>query len=238
MVWHHLVRALLVVIVLGCASDRPPPQPIGEPHTTTPRPVPLDATTAPDAAAPLDATAPVTLAAALAELRARGAETLADVIAKRVAQSSPKMQLAPDAARGAALASLAILERAHVRELIAVMPRSTVELARATAERGVPLDELDRITAYLVRVVAAIQPERLATFDDNHSHVTGRDWHEIDYSGESMTWEGQRDAWTPKGVESFKRAAFIHAYFVGAERLAHWAKVYKPRGKMAAVTPP
>jgi hypothetical protein len=39
-------------------------------------------------------------------------------------------------------------------------------------------------------------------------------------------------------VKSFKRAAFIHAYFVGAEPLPHWKRVYRPRGRMADVTPP
>jgi hypothetical protein len=137
-----------------------------------------------------------------------------------------------------AAAVLAVQNRPAVRALARVMPRSTVELARAVAERGVSLDELDRIAAYLVRVVETIDPERLATFDDNHSHVTGREWQDIDYGGETMTWQGQRDAWVPKGVKSFKRAEYIHAYFVGAEKLAHWDRVYRPRGRMASVTPP
>jgi hypothetical protein len=79
---------------------------------------------------------------------------------------------------------------------------------------------------------------RLHVFDENHSHVTGREWPEIDYSGEGMTWQGQRAYWHPRGVESFKRAAFIHAYFVGAEPMPHWKRVYRPRGKMADVAPP
>jgi len=189
-----------------------------------------------DAAQP-DAAVPDATLDALTALRARDAG-LAEVIGMRVAQSSAKMKLTAEQGQAVAAAVLSVLDRPPVQSLARVMPRSTVELARAVSERGVSLDELDRIASYLAHVVATIKPQRLATFDDNHSHVTGRDWHEIDYSGESMTWEGQRDAWVPKGVTSFKRAEFIHAYFVGAEKLAHWKRVYQPRGKMADLEKP
>ena len=115
------------------------------------------------------------------------------------------------------------------------MPRSAAELARAVRERGLPRRDALEIAAYLVRVVETLRFERLATFDENHSHVTGRDWHEIDYSGEGMTWQGQKAYWAPRGVESFRKAAFIHAYFAGAEPMKHWARVYRPRGRMADV---
>ena len=222
------VRAALVILVACSGEPAPAPAPVREPAPVPrPREAPVpDASVADAAGDPL------------AELRARDAEALAEVIERRVAQAAPKMKLTVGQGRAAAIATLAVLDRTGVRELARVMPRSTVELARAVAERGVSLDELDRITAYLVRVVLALDFARLATFDENHSHVTGRDWHEIDYSGEAMTWQGQRASWLPKGVDSFKRAAFIHAYFVGAERLPHWRRVYKPRGRMSAVAAP
>lgn len=216
------MRAVVWTVFLACSGERTPlrdPVP-AEVHAT--RPVILDAavdSAPPDAAVAIDA-------------------ELADIIEQRVAQKSPKMRLTRAEADRAIAAVRAVQERPPVAALAKVMPRSTVELARAVAERGVDVDELDRIASYLVRVVDAIQPARLATFDDNHSHVTGRDWQDIDYSGENMTWQGQRDAWVPEGVVSFKRAAYIHAYFVGAEKLAHWARVYRPRGRMASVTPP
>lgn len=220
------MRAVVWTVFLACSGERTPPRdPVPlEVHAT--RPVILDAavdSAPPDAAAAIDAEIDVALAA---------------IIEKRVAQKSPKMRLTRAEADRAIAAVRAVQERPPVVALARVMPRSTVELARAVAERGVAVDELDRIASYLVRVVDAIQPARLATFDDNHSHVTGRDWPDIDYSGEHMTWQGQRDAWVPKGVVSFKRAEYIHAYFMGAERLAHWARVYRPRGRMASVTPP
>ncbi len=210
-----------IIAVIACSGDRTPaPPPTSSPSPSSIRTADAAvAAEAPDAAITLD-------------------PALAAVIDRRIAQTAPKMRLMQQEGEQVKAAVVAVQERPPVRALARVMPRSTVELARAVAERGVPIDELDRIAAYLVRVVEAIEPERLATFDDNHSHVTGRDWHEIDYGGESMTWQGQRDAWVPKGVKSFKRAEYIHAYFVGAEKLAHWDRVYRPRGRMAAVTPP
>lgn len=191
----------------------------------------------PDAALP-DAALPQTLDDALAALRARGFGTSADAIARRVAQKLRKMKLTEDAALTAALALLELAEREPIRVLATVMPRSTVEIARAVRERGLPVEEADEIARYLARVVDVLELERLAVFDENHSHVTGREWHEIDYSGEGMTWQGQRDYWTPRGVRNFKRAEYIHAYFVGAELLPHWKRVYRPRGKMSDVAPP
>lgn len=134
----------------------------------------------------------------LAALRSRGFGTAADVIERRIAQRTPKMRL--DAASGerTGRAVLAISDRSSFAALQRVMPRSTVELARAVAERGVELAEAEAIATYLVRVVDALDFERLATFDDNHSHVTGREWHQIDYSGEGMSWQGQRDYWVPR----------------------------------------
>ena len=216
---------LALAFGVACSGESSTRGPSLEQHATAPRIV-ADAAPIPDA--PVDA---------LAALRTRD-PNLADVIARRVAQTSAKMKLSVEQGQTVAAAVLAVLDRPPVQVLARVMPRSTVELARAAAERGVSLEELDAIASYLARVVATIQPQRLATFDDNHSHVTGRDWHEIDYSGESMTWEGQRDAWVPKGVTSFKRAEYIHAYFVGAEKLAHWKRVYQPRGKMADLEKP
>jgi hypothetical protein len=190
-----------------------------------------------DAASP-DADArvvPATLDAALAELRAADLVAAADTIARRVAQPNPKMKLSPDEGLAAALALIEHGRGPALRALHGVMPRSTVELARAVRERGVPIAEAERIAAYLVEVVRVLAFERLATFDENHSHVTGREWPQIDYTGEGMTWQSQQADWQPRGVTDFRSVDSIHAYFTGAEKLPHWKKVYRPRGKMSAV---
>jgi hypothetical protein len=218
----------MALVLWACSSPARDPVPVA--------PAPIDARV--DAAGPDAAQVPRTLDDALATLRARDLAAAAGVIAERVAQRGAKMRLSADQGLAAALALLSIAERESVRALHAVMPRSTVELARAVRERGVPLDEAEAIARYLVRVVEALAFERGGVFDDNHSHVTGREWHEIDYSGERMTWQGQRDYWAPRGVKSFTRAAYIHAYFLGAEKLPHWKRVYRPRGRMSAVAAP
>lgn len=220
------IRAIRIALalVIACSSERRAPAP---PAPSTPPPIVVA-----DATARIDASADV-----FADLRTRGYADAADVIERRVAQQEPKMKLTAEQGVAAATA-LVDLDRDAFRELHAVMPRSTVELARAVRERGVSADEADAIARYLVRVVKALSFERLATFDENHSHVTGRDWPDIDYTGERMTWQSQRADWAPKGVISFKRASFIHAYFVGAERLPHWQRVYRPRGKMRDVLAP
>ncbi|MBA3464288.1 MAG: hypothetical protein H0T46_30325 [Deltaproteobacteria bacterium] len=217
---------IALALLIACSSERSAAPPVRTP------PIAIAA----DAAAPIDATIDAAVDV-FVDLRARGFEKAAELIEQRVAQPKPKMKLSVDQGRAAA-AALVVLDRPAVRELHAVMPRSTVELARAVRERGVSVEEADAIARYLVRVVQALSFERLATFDENHSHVIGRDWPDIDYTGEGMTWQSQRADWEPKGVISFKRAPFIHAYFVGAERLPHWKRVYRPRGRMRDVQAP
>lgn len=251
----HATVPVALALAFGCAPERQAPRvarhvPMDAPTPDAPAAASSDAPAAASSDAPAAAfadapprataetPAPATLADALAALRARDLETAADVISRRVAQTTPKMRLAEADAHAAAIALLALADRAPIRELHGVMPRSTIELARAVRERGISIAEADAIATYLVAVVAALRFQRLAVFDENHSHVIGREWHEIDYTGEGMTWQSQREDWLPKGVVSFERASYIHAYFVGAERLPHWARVYKPRGRMAGVAPP
>lgn len=239
---HASVWRACILVVVACSAERrpatsPPEVPSAESDRAAEAAPPVPPADAPAIPVP-DAALPRTLDDALAALRARELGAAADVIERRAAQKQRKMKLSGEAALAAALALLDLAEREPVRALVTVMPRSTVELARAVRERGVPVEGADEIARYLVRVVEVLQFDRLSVFDENHSHVTGRQWHEIDYSGEGMTWQGQRDYWTPRGVRSFTRAADIHAYFVGAEKLPHWNRVYRPRGKMADVAPP
>jgi hypothetical protein len=149
------------------------------------------------------------------------------------------MKLDDDQGRRAALALARQLARSRpLRALAPVMPKSTVELARAVAERDLPPADADAIARYLVRLTDALDFARLDRFDANHAHVTGRRWPEIDYSGESMTWQGQRDYWTAKGVPDFRSAGAIDAYMRHAYRLPHFARVYRPRGSFDGVARP
>lgn len=215
------IAPISILALLACSSNsRPEPAP--EPAA----PAPMRAAPAP----PADASSPVTAFVADAALA---------IIEERVGQSQPKMKLSPTAGAAAVRHLRTHLDRsADLRHLHGSMPHSTVELVRAIEERDVPAEEADRIARYLAHLVEALDFAKLRRFDINHSHVTGREWHEIDYTGESMTWQGQKRYWSKKGVASFKRADYIHAYMMHAYRLPHFARAYAPRGRIEAVAPP
>jgi hypothetical protein len=168
-------------------------------------------------------------------LRRRGFAAAAGVIERRMTQREPKMKLTAAEGEAAAAAVLALADSEPFRALDQVMPRSAVELARAVRERGVSAAAAEAIATYLVRFTGALRFRRLAVFDDNHSHVIGRDWHQIDYGGEGMTWQGQRDYWAPRGVADFKDVDHIRAYFAAASKMEHWERVYRPRGRIEDV---
>ena len=182
---------------------------------------------------------PARLADALRELRGRGFGAAARVLAARVAQRSPKMRLTPDQARAAAAALLRHLpSMPAARALHDLMPQTLVELVRAVAERGVPRADAEALAAYLLRFARTLRFANLAQLDTNHSHVVGRHWHEIDYTGEGTTWQARRDHWARLGVKDFRTAAHVHRYFAAESSLAYFKRIYRPRGRMAAVPPP
>ncbi len=225
------MRWLVVAALAACGNGgepRPPPAPASPARTAA-----VDA-------APADTAPPDGAIAATAEAApAPACPAALAAIERRVAQSSPKMKLTADQGRLAAdRLRAAVAAQPELAALCAVMPESAVELVRAVHERGVDPGEAGRIARYLVRLVDIMRFERLDRFDRNHSHVIGREWAEIDYTGEAMTWQSQRAYWAPRGVPSYRTAAAIHAYFTGAERLPHFGKVYRPRGRMAEVPPP
>jgi hypothetical protein len=125
----------------------------------------------------------------------------------------------------------------RARALHDVMPRSFVELVRAVEERGLPESEAEAMALYLVRLTGALRFGNLAQFDANHSHVIGREWHEIDYAGEGTTWRKRRAEWSRHRVGDFKSAVHLHRYFTAEERLRYFRRIYRPRGRMADVAP-
>lgn len=225
------VRCLIAMMAIaagaGC-GDR------GSPRRVDPEPEPVAAAGL-DAAAPAESTdaapdpaPPATLDEALAALRAADYSGAADAIAARVAQRERKFALTE--ADGLACARYLLDSNSpSIRALHEVMPRSTVELVRATRERDVPAAEADRIADFLVGYVADKRFARLDSFDRNHAHVTGRAFPNIDYSGERMTWQGQHKYWSRRGVPDFKTADHIRAYMRQAETMAHFDRVYRPR---------
>ena len=163
---------------------------------------------------------------------------LVAILRQRTEKRGPKMRLSQNQARDA---------ESYVRELVVsieplktltqVMPHSAIELSRAVFERGVTHRDASEIATYLLAFTRALQFQNLAQLDINHSHVIGREWPDIDYSGESMTWRSQKAYWQPRGVVDFKKAQHIHAYFRHAYHLPHFARIYKPQRTLDQFSP-
>lgn len=229
--------ALVALSACASKSDPVPPEHTDEQTSVVPSPsgssskVAQIAIERPDAGR-VDANASSTFAdltTALAALRAQGLGRAADIIDARVHQTQPKMQLTRVQGLAACRhVSTHVGRSTPLRRLHDSMPHTTVELTRAIEERGVPADEVERIARYLSHLVDELAFANLRRFDINHSHVTGRDWQDIDYAGENMTWQGQKAYWSKRGVRDFKRAVHIHAYMKRAFKMRHFARVYQP----------
>jgi hypothetical protein len=98
----------------------------------------------------------------------------------------------------------------------------------------VSVSDAEAIAGFLLGMIEAGNFQNPRQLDINHSHVIGRDWHQIDYTGEGMTWQGQKAYWAPKGVTDFKKAEHIRAYFHHACRLRYFQRIYQPRGDLPA----
>jgi len=113
------------------------------------------------------------------------------------------------------------------------LPKTTLELLRATQSRGVDLAEAEKMASYLYTLVDKCKFKHVNKFDENTSHIIGRDWPEIDYTGEGMTWEAQRLKYLPYGIEDFRSAAQLAKFFPVEAKLPYFNKVYEPENPHA-----
>jgi hypothetical protein len=118
------------------------------------------------------------------------------------------------------------------QKLLTLMPKASVELVRSVAERGVARGEAERMATYLLELRQALDMENPAPLDENTSHVIGREWHEIDYRGEGMTWEKQKSIYVAKGIPDFKSEAHLRRFFEVESKAPYFTKLYKPRGQV------
>jgi hypothetical protein len=166
-------------------------------------------------------------------LREAGYPEVARVIETRVAQAKPKMKL--ELEQGLRVArylheALPSMPEAHA--LSRTMPKTVVELVRSTYERGVSAGEAEAMARYFSHLLTHLKPQNLPALDENCSHVVGREWHEIDYSGEPLTWEKQKRVYTPQGIPHFKDAATLERFFRVESRAAYFNKLYRPEGSV------
>ena len=197
---------------------------------------PTPAVVPPRTAATIDATANDTgSAASFADaeprLRAAGFPTLADILSVRVTQTRRKMKLTDEEAARAALALIDELPAMpHARKLLELMPKATVELVRSVRERNVARDEAERMAEYLLEVRASLAMDNPAPFDENCSHVVGREWQDIDYRDEGMTWQKQQAIYAPKGVADFKSVTNLRQFFRIESKAPYFQKLYQVKG--------
>lgn len=184
-----------------------------------------------DARSATGATPEEDLSAVLARLRASGNGALADILDERVRQTKRKMKLEPsEAARAAEYLLRDLPQMPGVQRLAAVMPKAAIELVRSVNERGVGRDEAERIADYLLKVRSGLDMENPTRFDENCSHVVGREWDQIDYRDEGMTWQMQKSIYVPKGVLHFKDVANVARFFRVESQAPYFQRLYRVRG--------
>ncbi len=113
-------------------------------------------------------------------------------------------------------------------ELQKILPKTTIELLMSMVLRDVDFTQAEYIACYLQEVVQSCRFENIKAFDNNTSHIIGRKWHEIDYSGEAMTWQGQKEKYTPYGITDFRTLENMKKFFAVEGNLPYFNKIYKP----------
>jgi hypothetical protein len=241
-------RAVVALVFVGCgrapvptsADERAPKRAETGAGTVSAAPAPPpDAVApassgAPTSSAPLAEAPPPSLEHELARARARGFASVTAVVDERVRQERRKMKLTPEEgakAAGYLADELPAMPRTH--ELSAVMPKTAVELVRSVRERNVTRAEAESMADYLATLRAALKLGNPEPFDENCSHVVGREWHEIDYRGEGMTWENQKRVYARHGVTSFRDRDNLERFFRIESTAPYFRKLYRPEG-----TPP
>ncbi len=109
------------------------------------------------------------------------------------------------------------------------LPKTTLELLIAINKSGLDIKEADLMAKYLQELVGFYNFQNVAAFDENTSHIIGRQWHEIDYSGEGMTWQGRKAKYARYGITDFKSVDCLKKFFKVESKLPYFTKIYKPQ---------
>lgn len=150
------------------------------------------------------------------------------VIAARENQKSLKMKLSKDKARSLTnyLNTLKADDLREIQALQKTLPKTATELLMAIATRDLAKSEAVKMAVFMQKVPAQYQIQNVSYFDENTSHIIGREWHEIDYSGEGMTWQQQKAKYKPYGITNFKTLKNMEKFFPVESRLPYFYKVY------------
>jgi len=159
------------------------------------------------------------------------------ILIARVEQTNPKMKLNSEEA-SSFIEFLKTL-KSPPSELIVLekeLPKTTLELLMAVHKRGLQLEEARKMASYLSKILKKFEFQNIKPFDENTSHIIGREWSEIDYSGENMTWQTQRKRYLPYGITDFKSEENLVKFFQVESRLPYFKKIYKPKNPDALST--
>ncbi len=156
-------------------------------------------------------------------------KNLCGILEQRLNQNTPKMKLT-EAEVVALEQFLTTKTFVNIHHLQWLLPKTTIELLMAIRFRDLPSDEAESIAHYLKTLVESCQFQNIKAFDNNTSHIIGREWYEIDYSGEGMTWEKQKAHYTPYGITNFKTLENVKKFFPVESKSPYFKKIYKPTG--------
>lgn len=157
-------------------------------------------------------------------------QALCPILQSRVAQKKPKMKLLESDVKSLEdFLNSTRCDFPHLNDLQDVLPKTTLELLMAIHNRGLSSDEAELMADYLKKLAEKFEFQNIAAFDENTSHIIGREWHEIDYSGEGMTWEKQKAHYTPYGIEHFKSKNCLEKFFQVESKFPYFRKIYKPK---------
>ncbi len=157
-------------------------------------------------------------------------QTLCPILEKRIHQKQNKMKLTEYEAiqfQNYVLANNKSLSTTH--GLIDTMPKTTIELIMGIIFRQTDRFEAEKIATYLNDFVVSFQFKNPAAFDENTSHIIAKNWGQIDYFGESMTWQGQKAKYAKYGITDFKTIDNIKKFFPIESKLPYFKKIYKPQ---------
>ncbi len=158
---------------------------------------------------------------------------LSSIIAKRVAQESPKMRLTPEQGRQAESYLHADLPSMQSMALLASrLPKTAIELVRSVHERGVTREDAEGMAAYLNRMLDTMGMAKLGTLDECCSHVLGRRWSQIDYSGERLDPNEQERHYTSRGIPDLLTAEHVRRYFAVESKMPYFRKIFNPQGPL------
>lgn len=158
--------------------------------------------------------------------------TLQPIVESRVTQKRLKMKLQLSEANGFIEFLKAV--KTPTPELVnlqRILPKTTLELLMAVHKRGLALEEAEKMAHCLSTIIEQFNFKNIKPFDENTSHIIGREWHEIDYSGENMTWQKQQQKYKPYGIKNFKSAALLVKFFKIECQMPYFKKTYQPKNR-------